>query len=169
MTIISKNSVCLALVVTAVTGCAGNSGDYPSLALRGFETGAQLAVADPPPAPEAIRPATSSADLAQLRAAANASHAAYLRRETEAERLARAARGLSFESNARAAALVALADLDTLRGATAGTLARLDSLAADAAAALAADPALTAAQTEVAAQLAREDAGLTQLWETMGP
>lgn len=163
---LSKQSVSLALVVTAVTGCAGDSGAYPSLALRPFETGTPTAA--PAPAPEPIRPVISPAALAGLRAEAAAAHAAYLAREGEAERLARAARGQPFESDARAAALVALADLDSRRGTTAGALARLDTLAGEAAATLASDPALTGAQTEVAALVAREDAGIARLWDVLG-
>jgi hypothetical protein len=88
--------------------------------------------------------------------------------EERAARLARAAAGLPIESNARAAALVALADLDAQRGKTAGALAKLDALAAEAAGALSPDPALSAAQTEVAATLAREDSAIARLWEAMG-
>jgi len=158
----------LGLVVTALTGCAGDSGPYPSLAMRSFETGTAPIAPDPVPSPATNRPAVSAAMLAQLRAEAGTSHTAYLSSEAAAERLARAARGTSFESQPHAAALVALADLDARRGATAGTLARIDTLAAEAGTALAADPALTAAQTEVATLLAREDAGIARLWAEMG-
>lgn len=163
-----KSSLSLGLVVAALTGCAGDSGAYPSLAMRPFETGTAPIASDPVPSPEANRPEVSPAMLAQLRAAADTSHAAYLSGEAAAERLARAARGLSFESQPRAAALVALADLDAQRGATAGTLARIDTLVAEAGGALVADPALCATQTEVAALLAREDAGIARLWAVMG-
>jgi hypothetical protein len=156
----------LAVLCAGAGGCADASGPYPSLALRPFETGVPQSAPDPSPTP--IRPATAPALLAELRGTASASHAAFLTREAEAERIVRAARGLSFESEPRAAALVALAELDTQRAATASALARLDRLAADAASALAADPGLTTLQTEVAALLAREDAGLARLWESMG-
>jgi len=64
--------------------------------------------------------------------------------------------------------MVAMADLDSKRAATAGTLATLDGLAAEAAGALSPDPAVVAAQSDVAALLAREDAVIARLWETMG-
>jgi len=163
-----KTSLSLGLVVAALAGCAGSNKTYPSLALRPFEKGEAPITPDPDPSPTPIRPSVSPAMLAQLRQAADTSHAAYLSGEAVAERLARAARGQSFESQPRAAALVALADLDSRRGATAGTLARIDALVAEAAAALASEPALTAAQAEVAALVAREDAGIARLWDAMG-
>jgi hypothetical protein len=158
-------SVALAALAAGLPACAGGDGDYPSLAMRPFESGPAPAT---PAAPTPIRPVTPPARLAELREAAAASHAAFLAREDDAARLARAASGQPFESRARASALVALADLDAQRGRTAGTLAALDALAADAAAALGPDPALVALQSEVAASLAREDAGIARLWETMG-
>ncbi len=164
MNTIWKTSVSLALVLAAMPGCAADSTRYPSLALRPFETGA----ASPAPAPEPIRRVVLPGQWAEVLAAAKASHAAFLSQEAEVERLARAARGQSVGSNAHGTALVALADLDTRRAATAGTLAQIDALAAEAATALADDPALTAAQTDIAALLTREDAGLSRLWEMIG-
>ncbi|TAD76954.1 MAG: hypothetical protein EAY70_09280 [Sphingomonadales bacterium] len=154
-----------ALLLAALTGCAGDPGTYPSLAMRPFERGETpepLAPALP------IRPATPAARLTELRDAATSSHTAFVARESEAARLVRAAAGQPFESRARGAALVALADLDTQRSKTAGTLAALDALAAEAAGALSPDPALATAQSDVAAVLAREDAAITRLWEAMG-
>ena len=161
----SKNSLGLLLLIAVVGGCAADSGRYPSLALRPFESGPVT----PTPAPSVpIRPATSAIRLAELRAAATDSHTAFLAKEASAARLVRAASGQSFENRSRAAALVALADLDASRGATAGTLATVDALAADAAAALSAEPALVAAQSDIAAVLASEDASIARLWEMMG-
>jgi len=160
----SKNTLGQVLLVAALTGCAADAGRYPSLAMRPFESGP----APETPAPPVIRPATPAARLAELRGAATASHAAFLAREDDAGRLVRGAAGQPFESASRAAALVALADLDSKRGATAGTLAALDTLAAEAAAALSPDPALRQTQTEIAALLAREDEGIARLWKAMG-
>jgi hypothetical protein len=64
--------------------------------------------------------------------------------------------------------MVALADLDSKRAATAGTLATLDSLAAEAATALSPYPGVVTAQGEVAAQLARQDAAIARLWGVLG-
>jgi hypothetical protein len=158
----------VALLMAALAGCSGpgsGGGEPPSLALRPFETGPPPA---PPPAPAPSRPALPAARLAELRDAGLAAHTAFLAQERAAAPLARAAAGKPFESNARAAALVAMADLDARRAAMAGTLATLDSLVADAATALSPDPALSAVQTEIAALLDRQDEGIARLWETMG-
>jgi len=156
----------LALLCAGLAACAGGDVTYPSLAMRPFESGVVPETPAPSPAPN--RRATSPARLAELRGAAAAAHDAFTARKDEAARLARAAAGLPFESSARAAAMVALADLDAQRGKTAGALAALDALAAEAAGALSPDPALAAAQGEVAAVLAREDRTIAQLWEVMG-
>ena len=160
----TKSAIC-ALLAAVATGCAGDSGDYPSLAMRPFESGV---VAEAPAPPPPIRPAIPAARIAELRAAGAASHAAFLAQESVAARLARAAAGQPFESRARATALVAMADLDAKRSATAGTLATIDVMAAEAASALAADPVLGAAQTEIAALLAQEDESIARLWGVMG-
>lgn len=153
------------LLAAMASGCAGGGGPYPSLAIRPIET---ASVTEAPAAPQVIRPLTNPARIAELQGAAAASHAAFVAQEGRAQSLARAAAGQSFESSARAAALVAMADLDSRRAATATTLAALDGLAAEAAAALSADPALIAAQTEIAALLAEEDETIARLWEVMG-
>jgi hypothetical protein len=148
------------------SACAQEAASYPTLTMRRFETA-------PRPAPEAplapTRPATPAARLAELRAAASAADAAFSAQEPAAARLARAAAGQPFENKARASALVALADLDSRRAVTAGILATLDSLAAEAATSLSPDAAVAAAQGEVAASLARQDAAIARLWEMMGP
>ncbi len=156
----------LLMLAATLPACVAGQDTYPSLALRPFETGAAPALAPDPPLP--IRPATPVARLAELRAAAASANSAFAAREAEAARLARAAAGQPFESDARAAAIVAMADLDSKRAATAGTLATLDGLAAEAAGALSPDPAVVAAQGEVAALLARQDAQIARLWEAMG-
>lgn len=156
----------LALAGAGLAACAGTPGDYPSLAMRPFESGTAPEAAAPAPTP--IRPAIPPARLAELRAAAANADSAFAARADDAARLARAAAGQPFESSAHADATVALAELDTLRGKTAGALLALDSLAADAAGALSPDPALSAAQSEVAATLAREDEAIARLWGMMG-
>lgn len=154
-------------LVAALSACASTEGRYPSLALRPFETGA-VPVSPAPDVTAPIRPAISPAALAALRDRALSAHAAFEAQEGTAASLARAASGQSVETNARGAALVALADLSSKRGATSAVLADLDLLHAEAATALAPAPALAAVQTEIAALLAREDAAIARLWETMG-
>ena len=150
-------------------GCARGEDDYPSLALRPFERGEVLPAPLPTPAPAPIRPITEAASLADLMATIAAADAAFRRREPEAGRLVRAAAGRSWESGARSAAVVALADLDAERAKTATALAAIDAQVALAAIALTpAEPALIAAQAEAAALLARQDAEIARLWQAMG-
>jgi GAF domain-containing protein len=162
---LTKSAFCAALL-TGLAACSGGSEAYPSLAMRPFESG--VAPAAPEPAPLPIRPVVTPERLASIMADAAAAESAFLSAEERAGRLARAAAGQPIESNARAAALVALADLDVQRGKTAGALAALDALAAEAAGALSSDPALTAAQGEIAATLVRQDEGIARLWGAMG-
>lgn len=157
----------LLMLAALLSACVAGQDTYPSLAMRPFESGAApITAAEPPVVP--IRPATTAARLAELRGAADSSSSAFSAREADAARLARAAAGQPFESDARAAAFVALADLDSKRAATAGTLATLDALAAEAAGALSPDPAVVAAQGDVAALLARQDAAIARIWGAMG-
>jgi hypothetical protein len=160
-----KNLAVLGLVA-GLSACAGDAGRYPSLALRPFEINGAPAPA--PPAPTPIRSPEQVADLAALVRRADAAHTEFARAQTLAQPLARAARGLSPESDARASALVAMADLTVKRGATSAVLADLDAIAIDTATKLAPDPATEAARAKVAALLASEDAELAQLWEAMG-
>lgn len=156
----------IAGLALSLSACAGGDGRYPSLALRPFET---APVAETPQPPPPIRPPFDPVRLAALRDRATAAHAAFESQQRIAAPLARAAVGQSMESNARAAALVALADLRSKRGATAAVLADLDLLTAEAATALAPDPALTAVQSDVTALLVREDEALAQLWGVISP
>lgn len=157
----------LLMLAALLSACAAGQDTYPSLAMRPFETGI-VPVDAPAPPVGPIRPVTPAARLAELRGAALSSNSAFSAREAAAARLARAAAGQPFESDARAAAIVALADLDSKRAATAGALATLDGLAAEAAGALSPDPAVVAAQGEVAALLARQDAAIARIWGAMG-
>jgi hypothetical protein len=158
-------SVVVAVFAAGLGACAGANGDYPSLAMRPFENG--IAPAAPLAEPDPIRPATTPARLAELRAAATSADSAFAARSREAGALVSAAAGQPSDSGPRAAALVVLAELDTLRGKTAVALAALDSLAAEAAGALSPDPALAAAQAEIAATLARQDETIARLWGVM--
>lgn len=159
-------NLALAGLSVALAACAADSGRYPSLALRPFETAAP--VTTEPEAPAPIRPAIDPARLAALRERADAAHAAFVKQQAAAAPLVRTGAGQSVESNARAAALVALADLRSKRSATAVVLADLDILNADTVTALAPDPALAAAQAEVATLVASEDEALAQLAQVLG-
>ncbi|WP_379921962.1 hypothetical protein [Erythrobacter sp. R86502] len=160
-----KNSLGLACIAATLAGCAADTGRYPSLAMRAFESG-PVPVAPGPAQP--IRPLTPQTRIDELRGAATSSHAAFVAQEGTAARLVRAAAGQSIESSARAAALVALADLDARRGATASTLATVDRLEAEAATMLSPDPTLAAVQADIAALVERQDQTIARLWAAMG-
>jgi len=162
-------SLAIVGLAAGVAACAAGSASYPSLAPRPFESSVASAATSPSPAPAPPAPAADPATIAALRSAAIAAHRDFERGAADAERLVRAGAGQSVETAARARALVALAELSSQRGATSAVLADLDLLAVAAASALAPDPALFAAQTEVADLVAREDAALARLWERMGP
>lgn len=164
-----QNIWIFAALPALLVGCARGDDDYPSLALRPFERGEVLPAPLPTPKPAPIRPITEAASLADLMATITAADAAFRRREPEAGRLARAAAGQSWESSARGAAVVALADLDAERAKTATALAAIDAQVAQATTAvIPVEPALIAAQDEAAATLARQDAEIARLWQAMG-
>ena len=160
-----KNRVLLPLMAT-LCACAGGDARYPSLAMRPFE------VAPPAPAPtsasEPIRPLADARALAALVDAAVSADDAFIRQQRVAEPLARAAAGQPVESNARAAALVAMADLAARRGATTAVLADLDRLAADSAITFAPDKDVRAARGKVASLVEGQNAAMARLWEEMG-
>lgn len=152
-------------LMAGLGACTAGDGRYPSLAMRDFEI-APPAPAAAPPAP--IRPVADAALLGDLRTAALRAHAGFTRHEAEAARLARRAAGQPIESDTRAAALVAMADLAAERGATSAVLADLDRLAAEAATTFAPTGEIETARTEVLALVTSQDAAMARLWEIMG-
>lgn len=158
---------CLLPLMAGLSACAASDARYPSLAMRPFET-APVQPADPPPAPEPTRPAADPQVLAQLVARAEGAQGQFARIEPDAARLARAATGQGVESNTRAAALVAMADLAAQRGATSAVLAELELLEADSAATFAPTNEIVSAQTRVAGLVAGQDAAMARLWEVLG-
>ena len=157
--------IALVLLYPGLAACARSDDTYPSLAIRPAELGL---AAEPPPPAGPTRPATPAARLAQLRSTVQSADSAFATRAAQTARLAEAAAGQPFESSARAAAMVALADLDGLRARTANALVEIDVMAAEAANLLSPDQPLTDLQTEVAATLAREDATIARLWARIG-
>lgn len=151
-----------------VAGCAGGSAQYPSLALREAER-RSFAVAQPPVAAAAAVPGTAElSQVAGLRQSAESAHASFARKQPAAAALVARARGQAADSSARAAALVALADLTAQRSATFVPLGELDRLAAQTAAEYGDTAAITTAQAAVAALIDSEDAALDALWRELG-
>ncbi|MBV7264653.1 hypothetical protein [Erythrobacter ani] len=156
-----------AVAAATLAGCAGDSGRYPSLAVRDVEramgqfTPAAVENAEP------IRPVASAADLAQVTRRAQESHRRFQDARSGATRLVESARGLSIESNARQRALVALADLTTLRSDTTLAVGDLDLLKAEAATTFAPTEEIDAARAEVAALVDEQNSALDHLWDQL--
>jgi hypothetical protein len=125
----------LTLAIALVpAGCAAPRDDgYPSLLpraieKRGFEEPA------PRPGPVATPDAALDGELSRQRTELGRAGAAFAGQADAAERLAARARGAAAGSEPWIAAQVALAELDTLRGGTAGALADIERMAIDRAA-----------------------------------
>jgi hypothetical protein len=165
-----KNSPASAILIVLpafglLTACAGDTGRYPSLAIRDAERvqGQYTpASSDTPAAP--IQPVAASTDIAALVAQAEASHQRFTQAEAGARELVAGARGLTIESNERQLALIALSDLSSLRSDTAVNLGSLDLLAAQASTTFAPTEELAAARALVLDLVTAEDAALDALW-----
>lgn len=153
-------------LIAALGACAAGDARYPSLAMRPFETA--------PPAPDAeapadpVRPLADSAQLTALISRAVNANDEFTRQQTTATQLARAAAGQSVESNARARALVAMADLASKRGATSAMLAELDALAAESAISFAPAREIEAARAQVLTLVESQNMAMARLWGVMG-
>lgn len=156
------------LVILAVSACAGDSSKYPSLAIRDIERtqGQFTPVAPEPPAP--IRPVASEDQLGALVSRAQQSHSRFLSAQGNAATLVGMAKGTALDSNTRQRALIALADLTSLRSTTASVVADLDLLIAEASNSFAPTDEIVAAQEEVLAMVAAADQTLDALSEELG-
>lgn len=157
------------LMAATLAGCAGAGSRYPSLALRDFERqplAAAAAASTAAPLPEA--PVVDSARVAAIRSAAETAFADFARQQASTAALVGRARGQSAESDARARALVALADLSSRRSATFVHLGDLDLLAAESALAFGAGGEVQAARGAVLAMVEQQDRALATLWTEMG-
>lgn len=150
-----------------VTGCAGDKDRYPSLAIRDVERTAGQFTPTEPEELTPIRPVASAGDIAALLARAEQSHGRFVQTRPGVADLVRMARGRGIESNVRQRALVAFADLTTLRSDTAIAMGNLDLLKAEAATTFAPTEDIELAQAEVATLLAEQDEALDALWEQL--
>lgn len=163
MTNALRNIFCSVFAATLLAGCTGGGDKYPSLAVRDSEraTG-QFTTASPVQSPS-VAPVASIQDVAAIVAIARESHRKFLSAQPRAIQLAQARRGLGVESDAHSRALVAWADLTSLRGQTAIALGNLDGLAARAATTFAPKEDITAAQAEIALLVNEQDAALDSI------
>jgi hypothetical protein len=111
----------------------------------------------------------ASARIAAIRADAANAFGAFTRQQTTAAASVAQARGATSESDVRARALVALADLSSTRSTTHLHLAELDMLAVGSAITFASTDEINAARSEVVAMVKEQDKVLTDLWAELEP
>lgn len=170
-----------ALLMLPALGACATAGDYPSLAIRDAERAAmagRIGLATAPPAPlipeRTPLPSPASFDSAALgrigplTAAARSAHARFSGQVAAAQRQVAAGRGGNRDSDAWAAAQVALASLESARSQTAVPLADLEQLHAEAAIAGVPSDTLSAARREVLGLVRAEDATLARLRGQLG-
>ena len=170
---IAQRSLLLAPVaLLALSACATHS-RYPSLAMRDFErVEGNAAPVEPEntvtPAPAPL-PSGFGERLTELRRQADASHAEFLRRASNARSRSNAAAGAAQGSTRWSDAIVAISDVESARSDTMFVLAELDSMLALGAAeradsgAAAGLPQIAATRDSVAALVAEEDRILVEL------
>lgn len=155
-----------------LAGCAADTTNYPSLARRPAErvTGsAEVAAAQPAPAPPGPPSAELSARLGQLISEAQGAHRDFVAKRARADGLVAAARGAAVASESWAIASIALAELEAARSRAMIALADLDQLHASTVIAAAdrgdsADArAVVEARNQVVALVGEEDADLARL------
>ncbi|MFZ9396610.1 MAG: hypothetical protein ACO25F_11180, partial [Erythrobacter sp.] len=149
----------LAAAIALLTGCAGGSERFPSLALRDFER-VQGSFGAPDSRPTELRPAPLGAAQAnEVTAAleqARSRHQRFLSLVDAARGNVVAAAGTGPEDRRWALAQVEIAELDSRRAGTAALLADLDRLYADASLSFAERDQVERAQTEVGTIVAAE-------------
>ncbi len=152
-------------IALALSACASN-GDFPSLAIRDAERAeGQFTVDRPAPAPPLPEPlsADMSERLVQIVERARGAHADFTAALPAARRRIAAGRGAAVGTDARGDALVALADLESIRTRTAIPLADIDTLYTDEAVRGELREAVVDARGTVVDLIAQEDAALAEL------
>ncbi|MBE5073493.1 hypothetical protein IM511_04160 [Erythrobacteraceae bacterium E2-1 Yellow Sea] len=158
------------LATLALAGCSSASHNYPSLAIRDAErvsgtfavtpgTGDQLGPA--PASPNVLESLPEQLVLSQT------AHDSFMGLSAEAERLVLAAQGTDTDSNAWAAAQIALAQLESQRSQSAIALATLDLHYADASLGFTAREEIDAVRSQVLSTLRQEDEVLARLRSAM--
>lgn len=161
--------IAVATGAVLIAACTGDKGQYPSLATRDVElvtygagTGPTIA-----PVPLEISPIIPSGSVSELFEQAKQSHSDFIDREPRVRRLATGARGTGRDSEARGRAIVALADLTSLRSRTEIPLADLDLLIAERTNRFDSAEDAIAAHAEVLKLLNEQDRTLNTLWRML--
>ncbi|MEW4448390.1 hypothetical protein [Qipengyuania sp. JC766] len=155
----------LALAAALLSGCAGSSADYPSLAIRDFERNPErFRPPDPEPLPQpAPLSAATRARLGPLVAQAQEEHRGFMAAVARTQRAVNGARGAPIGTEPWGDAQVALADLDSFRSRTSVPLGDLDRLYADTLAEYEEVTAVAAARNQVIGLVAEQDAILARM------
>ena len=156
----------IALTAPILAACAGDSSRYPSLAHRDAERIGSGASAT---APATISPLgeAQQARVAALLSEARESHGEFVSQRGLALALAQAAAGLSSEDDRLARAMIAAAQLSSLRGETSVALGGLDALHAEAASNFVQTRVIEAAQADITQMIAEQDADLAAIERAM--
>lgn len=159
----------LALSATAISACASDTGNYPSLAprpaeQRGFDE------PEPRPTPAAAPDPALDAEAAALEARLNTAAQAFATAAERAQGAVARARGQAAGSDPWIAAQTALGGLDVRRTELSEIAAELERLGVERAATLApAYPALETLRTRARAELERSQALIAQLGAQVAP
>ncbi|MEP3420247.1 MAG: hypothetical protein ABJN35_00805 [Erythrobacter sp.] len=154
------------LAAMALVGCAGTSDQYPSLAARDAERETQRTTGQFTPADPDETVAPSSQTFGQLRGfveQARSAHQEFMASGTDTRRLIQDAQSTDSESDLRARALVAVAELSVLHGRTNIALGDLDQMEFNAASTFAPLDDIRAAQVLVGQMAAEQEAFLNSL------
>ena len=169
----SAGTALLALGCAFLSGCAANTGRYPSLSIRDAERAVgQFTPAAPDNPPE---PAGADGDPARIDSTrvdraletARIANARFGDSQPGTANLIEAAGAAPGDEDLQSRALVSLAALSSLRSQTARALADLDQLDADAAGSFAARETITDAQMQIAGLVQQQDAVLDLLGAQM--
>ncbi|TRD10531.1 hypothetical protein FGU71_00720 [Erythrobacter insulae] len=122
----------------------------------------------PPQSAEAIRPVASEKEISEIVGRADEAHRRFLARRADARRLVESARLTNIESNVRQRALIALADLASLRSDTVLSLGDLDLLRAEAETTFAPTDDIFQAQARIGLSLNVQNGIINSLWADLG-
>jgi hypothetical protein len=156
-----KFAPCYLALLALTGGCASQSGEYPSLAIREAELAAGMAVPEVPLAPAPPRAALDR--LGPLLTEARAAHSAFNQAAQGARARVNAAAGAASGSENWSVAQVALGDLRSRRSTAMFALADLDLLFNNAASAGESTADIAPVRAEVAQMLSEEDRLLDSL------
>lgn len=155
-----------------LAACAGSSDKYPSLAVRDIERQqGQFAVTPSAPVQPADLPLESRApatSIADLLTQASAAHSRFNAKAGSARSMVQNAQGSAQSSTAYGQAMIALAELTSLRSETEYALADLDLLVSERSNRLQASDTANSARAQVIALVKQQDNTIASLWEMLG-